>query len=249
LQLRKLKKRIADSHLLNESAAALLHLYIRFCHATTRWDKAGFQEMDEHLREGQPVIMVLWHERLWMSPYMFNTRLGKICAITTESRVATLGQRLLRRFGFESEMIDPKGDPTRFNRKIIGRIRDGYSIAISPDGTRGPPRVAKPFPIKWGRATQVPIFCVTFAMRRKLRVPTWDRSHIPLPFNRGAMLARRWNETIPRRMSSDQLEALVANLEDALNELTLESDRLAGCADRSNSNPELENATKNPPKS
>ena len=226
----QLRKRLAGSEWLIKFGAGLLHLYIRFCHATTRWEREGFEEMEESLRSGQPLISVIWHERLLMSPYLFNTKLGRICAITTESRVATLGKSLLEHFDFESEQIDPKKDPTRFNRQIIRRIRDGYSIGISPDGTRGPPRIAKSFPVKWARSTRVPIFCVSFAMRRTLRVPNWARPHFPLPFNRGVLLVRRWDEDVPRKASAEEIEALTGKLTDALNALTLESDQRVGRA-------------------
>lgn len=228
--IRGVKKRIAQSELLNRCVASLLYFYVRFCYATTQWKYDGFEEMDAQLLEGQPVMIVMWHERLWMSPYMYNTKLGKICAITTESRIAQLGHLLLRRFDFEAEMIDPRKNPLAFNRRILRRIRNGYSIAVSPDGTRGPRRECKSYPIKWVRKSQVPVFCVAFSMRRSLRLPTWDRSRVPLPFNRGALLARRWRETVPKNASQEQIDAFSDRLGNDLNAVTLEADQMVGPA-------------------
>jgi lysophospholipid acyltransferase (LPLAT)-like uncharacterized protein len=184
--------------------------------------------MDAHLLSGKPLIMVVWHERLWMSPYMFNTQLGKICSITTSSRIAYFGHFLLARFGFDAVQLDPKEKTAKVNRQILELIRRGYSIAISPDGTRGPSRVCKPFPISWARKTQLPIFCVTFSLRRALRTPTWDRSLIPLPFNRGALLAHRWEQGLPRIMTKEQVETLSRDLGDQLNILTDDADKRVG---------------------
>jgi len=225
-----LRKRIAASKWVNELAAAIVYRYVRLCHATTRWEREGFDEMYAALREGRPVITVLWHERLFMSMYLFDPELCKICAITTNSRVSYLGQRILSRFDFESVMIEPNDSPVALTREILGRIRNGYSVAISPDGTRGPPRVAKPFPIIWARSARIPIFCVAYSVRRALRLPTWDRALIPLPFNRGAMLVRRWPEEVPRGITDAQTEDLRAKIETAVNDLTDDADRRVGRA-------------------
>lgn len=223
-----LRKRIASSTVFNEIVSFFVYAYLWLCYATTRWDHEGLDEMNECVRSNQPVLTVIWHERLWMSPFLFDTTLGKICSITSESRIAYTGKFLLRRFDFESIMIDPKKNPVGLNRQLFRRIREGYSIAISPDGTRGPPRVAKSFPITWARKTRMPIFCATFAMRWRLKTPTWDRSHIPLPFNRGVLMVRRWTEEIPKDASPEDIEVLTRKLEGALNTLTDEADTMVG---------------------
>ena len=177
------------------------------------------------MREGRPVIILVWHERLLMLNYFFDTDLGKVCAITTDSRMAQLGKRLLRRFKFDTVMIDPKKNSIALNREILRRIRRGESVFISPDGTRGPARVAKSFPIVWARSTQIPVFCAAFSVRRSMRLPTWDRAHIVLPFNRGTMLVRRWEEAVPRNATEEQMEMLRESMCDMLNAVTDEADQ------------------------
>ena len=187
--------------------------------------------MDDLLRSGKPVMILMWHERLWMSPFMFNSRLGKICSITTASRIAHLGRFILQRFGSEVVAVDPKKNALHANREILKYIRNGYSIAISPDGSRGPARVCKPFPLIWASKTQIPIFCVTFSLQRTARLQTWDRPFIPLPFNSGAILARRWDCDLPEKISIDQLERLSAQLQVELDRVTFMSDQKVGRID------------------
>lgn len=221
----KLKKRIVGNSWVNRVVAFFLTLYVRFCYVTTRWDKDGIEEVARIVGAGQPVILVIWHERLLMSPYMFDTRAGKAVAILTDSRMAYLGQIMLGNFGFDALMIPPKANPMSLNREVFRRIKDQQCVVISPDGTRGPPRVAKGFPLVWARTAQIPIFCCAYSIRRCFRLPTWDRAHIALPFNRGAMLLRRWDEEVPRKASAEDLEDLRAKLDRALNDVTDEVDR------------------------
>ena len=226
----KLKKRIVGNEWVNRVVAFFLIAYVRFSYFTTRWDKEGLEEMAEVVASGQPVILVIWHERLLMGPYMFDTNAGKVCSILTKSRMAYLGTFLLRHLNFEALMIPPKANPLSLNREVFRRIQNKQCIVISPDGTRGPPRVAKAFPVVWARTTQVPIYVCAYAVRRSFRLHTWDRSHIVLPFNRGAMLVKRWDETVPRKASADELETLRDKLSHELNDVTDEVDRRVGRA-------------------
>ncbi|MEM1076273.1 MAG: DUF374 domain-containing protein [Pseudomonadota bacterium] len=222
------KKRIAGSVWANRLSANLFYGYIRLCHLTTRWKREGFDEMEALVEQGQPVLVLVWHERLFMSTYLFDSSLGPVSAITTNSRMAYLGKFTLEHFDYDSVMVDPKKSSNALSRQIFRKIRKGESIVISPDGTRGPPRVAKSFPVSWARSAQIPVFCTAYAIRRSLRLPTWDRAHIPLPFNRGAFLARRWEGEVPRDADDDQLEAFRSDMNELLNAVTDDADRMVG---------------------
>ena len=222
---KKIRKKIAKNELVNKLAASFLTGYVRFCHSTTRWEQSGFDDLYEQLDAGTPVIIVMWHERLFFSTYFFDTKRGKVCAITTKSKMAKLGRLMVEKFNFSSLMVPPKSKQMHLNRQILRRIRHGESIVISPDGTRGPARVAKNFPILWARSAQTPVFCASFSVRYFFRIATWDRAQIALPFNRGVMLIRRWEEKVPSRASEEEIEALRSDLNDALNQITQDSDR------------------------
>lgn len=221
----KLKKRIAGNEWINRAVAFILVAYIRFCYFTTRWEKDGLDELFQVVASGQPVIIVVWHERLLMTPCMVDSKAGKYCAIVTKSRMTFLGRFMLRHFGIDALTIPPKANQLSLIVEVLRRIKAKQSIVISPDGTRGPPRVSKDFPLVWSRSTQIPIFCCAHAVRRSVRLPTWDRAQIALPFNRGAMIMRRWEKIPPRETSEEELEALRIKLEQGLNDITDEADR------------------------
>ena len=187
----------------------------------------GFEALDEHLDRGEPVIIVVWHERLFFSTYFFDTTKGRVCAITTNSRMATLGHLMLRKFDFAALMIPPKSQTMQFNRQILKHLKNGGSIVISPDGTRGPAREAKNFPILWARTAKVPVYMASFSVRRYFCLPTWDRSQIALPFNKGAMLIQRWeSEAATSRTSASQVDELCLDLTKAMNDVTDATDAL-----------------------
>jgi lysophospholipid acyltransferase (LPLAT)-like uncharacterized protein len=223
-----LRRKIADSAWFNRSVEGLFAAYIRFAHRTSRWQRSGFGPMDQALKDGDPVIVVLWHQRLMMSPYLFDASRGKMCTLTSGARAGRLAGKVQARFGFETIAMSSHKRHIALSREVLGRIRDGYSLGIAADGPRGPARVASGVPLIWARASGKRVFVVAFGARRVIRLPTWDRMMLPAPWTRGVLMCREWEETVPRKASDEETEALRARLETALDRITDEADRAVG---------------------
>ena len=223
-----LRKRIADSEGFNRAIARILAGYIRFAVRTSRWERRGFEELQDHLRGGEPAVMVLWHQRLIMAAYLFDQDLGKICSLNTNRRAGRMAGLILQAFGFETVSMSPDKREVALSREVLTRIRQGFSVGMATDGSTGPARQSKTFPIVWSRSAQKPIFTVAYSSRPAFLLRTWDRQMIPLPFSRGALVVRRWEEEVPRKLSQDETEALRAKLDAALDAVTEEADQLAG---------------------
>ena len=223
-----LRRKIADSAWFNTGVEAAFAAYIRFAYRTSRWQRDGFEGMDAALRSGEPVIVALWHQRLMMSPYLFDASLGKMCTLTSSARAGRLAGNVQARVGFATIPMSSHKRHIALSREVLGRIRDGYSIGIATDGPRGPARVASTVPLVWARASGCRIFVVSFAARRVLRFPTWDRMMLPMPWTRGVLMCREWERDVPRKATVAETEALRCNLEAALNDITDASDRAVG---------------------
>ncbi len=184
--------------------------------------------MDDAVRNGEPVIMALWHQRLTMAPFLFDRSLGEFCSLTSSARAGRLAGQVLGRFGFDTVPMSSHKRHVALSRIVLGKIREGKSIGIAVDGPRGPARVASTVPIVWARASGCRIFCVSFSANRVATLPTWDRTMLPLPWTRGVLMCREWKQDVPRRASEAETEALRRDLEAELDAVTDESDRATG---------------------
>ncbi|AFO89879.1 DUF374 domain-containing protein [Phaeobacter inhibens] len=219
-----LRKKIADSPKVNRAVEALLAGYVRFAYRTSRWERRGFEEMDACVASGEPVIFVLWHQRLIMAPYLFDTSLGRICALTSAARAGRLAGQILVRLGFETIPMSSHKRHVALSREVLRRTKEGCSIGIAADGPRGPARVSSGVPITWARMTGCRVFTVAFAERKVIKLPTWDRQMLPLPFSRGVLLCQEWTEEVPKKPSDEQAEKLRLRLEASLDEITDRAD-------------------------
>lgn len=229
MSLKKLRKKIANNPRLNRAVESMLAAYVRFAFRSSRWTRTGCDEMDACVARGEPVIFVVWHQRLIMAPYMFNAPEGaRICALTSAARAGRLAGQILVRLGWETIPMSSHQRHVTLSREVLKRIKQGCSIGIAADGPRGPARISSTVPIVWARTSGARVFTVAFAQKRVLRLPTWDKQMLPLPFTRGTITCQEWTDEVPRKPSDEQAEALRLSIEAALDEITDAADAALG---------------------
>lgn len=222
------RRKIADIPWLNRWAEAILAGWIRLAYSTSTWEKIGFEEMENVLRGGEPAILVLWHQRVMMSPYLFDPSLGPICSLTSSSRAGRLAGNVTKRFGMDTINMSSHQRHVALTRAVLRRIREGTSVGIAADGPRGPARIASSVPATWARATRKRVFLVSYSARRVHVLPTWDRLWFPALWTRGVFMCREWHESISSFPEEAEAERLRLSLQNALNAVTDEADRAAG---------------------
>ena len=223
-----LRKKIADSRGFSRVVTGLFAVYIRFAHATSRWQRQGFEAMDAAVRAGEPVVFVVWHQRLMMAPYMFDVSLGPICSLTSGGRAGRMVGVLLGRFGWQNVSMESRKRHVTLSRVVLQKMRQGISVGIAADGPRGPARVSSTVPLTWARSAGCRVFVVSFSANRVVEFPSWDRMWLPAPFSRGVFLCREWAGEVPRKAGAEEVEALRQDFEASLEAVTTDSDRLAG---------------------
>lgn len=224
-----LRKRIADSETVLNWVARRIANYIRKVHRNTKWQRIGYEELDQLAAAGEPVIVVLWHQRLAQSPYFFPLDKGRICSITSAARAGSMVGRVQQLFGMDTIAMSSHKRHVALSREVLGKMKQGISIGIAADGPRGPERVSSTVPLIWARSSGKRVFGITYSARYGRELNSWDRLLMPRArANEGVFICREWTETVPRKASEDQIEALRQSLEDHMNDITAEADRMVG---------------------
>ena len=112
-------------------------------------------------------------------------------------------------------------------RTMIRTLKGGEWVGISPDGPRGPRMRATDGIVTLARMTNMPIIPMTFGFRRRKVLGSWDKFIVALPFSRGVFC---WGDPIivPHTANKEALEHSRLEVEQAMNELCAEADRLCG---------------------
>jgi lysophospholipid acyltransferase (LPLAT)-like uncharacterized protein len=120
-----------------------------------------------------------------------------------------------------------RGSSTRGgSRAVLEILRDKKSdvtIAITPDGPRGPRHHFHEGAVYLASRTGLPVFPVAVSFQHFGRLPTWDQFVVPRPFTRTIV---RLGEAVRVPPDSDRegIEAVRRSLEETLRALTEETD-------------------------
>jgi lysophospholipid acyltransferase (LPLAT)-like uncharacterized protein len=206
-----LRRRAERSPLLAQTSGAAMAGWTRFCHATSRWDVRGAEEVTAATAEG-PVLMLLWHEMVMLGSAHWQAGWGRLVTLHDGSPAGRSAAAAQARMGATPFVVTPGRSNPAVTRDILGLIRAGASLAVTGDGPRGPCRVLKDPALDWARAAGVPVFVYGWAITGMPRAKSWDRMQLARPFARGAVVFRRWEGQVPRRLDEARREALRADL-------------------------------------
>ncbi|HAN04467.1 MAG TPA: hypothetical protein DCQ25_04285 [Elusimicrobia bacterium] len=150
-----------------------------------------------------------------------------LCGMVSKSKDGEYMARILRRFGFSFVRGSTSSGSVMALRGLIKAARDGYSIAITPDGPKGPIFKAQPGLVLTAQKAGIPIVPAACALSRKLILRSWDKYQFPLPFGR---IEAVYGEPI-HVSPTDDVAAKALELENSLNALTEEAEKLLAAGD------------------
>jgi lysophospholipid acyltransferase (LPLAT)-like uncharacterized protein len=155
--------------------------FIRGLRATVRLRHHGDAALREKERRGEHFILAFWHRHLLLMPYSY--RGNRISVLVSQSRDGELIARTVAHFGIDASRGSSSRGGAVGLRSLLRKAGEGYDIAFTPDGPRGPASVVQPGVILAAAATGWPIQPVALAATRCRRLRSWDRFVVPLPLS------------------------------------------------------------------
>ena len=222
--IKKTLKKFLKSDFAVNILSKIAYWYIKFIKKTTKWDLRGVSTFYDNLEKYGSVIFVAWHGRAPMIPPFWDRR-KKLKALVSPHRDGQMIASVLRRFG-----IGNINGSTNENAKgsavaIMKELKQGTTIAIIPDGPRGPSMTMSLSPVYYAQKAGIPVICVTYSVKNSYIVEkSWDRMLLPKPFNKG-ICAVSEPFLIPSNATKKQLEEYRLKIENTLNNLTWEIDK------------------------
>ena len=215
---------------LKDGFARFVGFYLALVYRTTRWDFVGLENLAPTTTENTAGLVCFWHERLPMMSMLAieAQRLGahmKTYVLVSGHNDGRFIGQAVGRFNLGTVIgSSSKGGATSL-RNMLLLLRDGSNIAITPDGPRGPAKVAAAGVAQLAAATGAPIYAASAQCRFHMRMPSWDAMILPfpIPFSRGVIVVEP-AFTVPRANWAEHLPIVV----DALNAASAKADRLCG---------------------
>ena len=144
-------------------------------------DRAGVMKP-----QTQSMIWTFWHNRMLVVPLLRERfaphRRGAV--LTSASRDGAIIAAVMTRFSLRSV----RGSSSRRGAAALialkGELDAGSDVAVTPDGPRGPRYKLGPGVVFLAQQTGAGILPIRIEYSRVVRLKSWDRFMIPLPFSK-----------------------------------------------------------------
>ena len=182
-----------------------------------RLEVFGSENLAQAYQKHGQIICAFWHNRTFLLPfiYRYEMQLTRLVAMVSRSRDGQFLADFLHRFDFRTIRGSSSTGGTETFVQVTRLARQGYDIAIAPDGPRGPSCLVQPGIIKLAQMTSLPIMPVSYQVSIRKELRSWDKLIIPSPCAKVAFEIAP-AITVPRRSGQNGLERARKNLQDRL---------------------------------
>jgi len=192
--------------------SGLAWLYVHFIALTSRISVKGDGTL--------PGIYTIWHRQEVIMTYAQRGR--NLVGLISKSKDGEYMARILQRFGFSFVRGSTTSGGFLSLRSLIKAARGGFSLAITPDGPKGPVFKVQPGAIYLAQKAGIPVIPCASAYAKKKILRSWDKYQFPLPFGRIQVVYGA-----PFYVAeTDDVPAKAVELENVLNALTAEAEDL-----------------------
>ena len=170
----------------------VIALILRLIYCTCRLTVRNAQYREDAEAQYGAVVIAFWHEVLPLAVWRYRN--SGVNTLTSYSRDGDMIARVIARFGIPAM----RGSSSRGGHEALQRmtyaVQQGVTVAITPDGPRGPRRELKLGPAVVSARASAPVVPIGLAVSRCWRMNSWDRMVIPKPF---ARIVCEYGEAIP----------------------------------------------------
>jgi len=189
---------------------------------STRMTVLGGDEYRKLRQAGIPVILLMWHGKIFIVPYFFRRR--NIMPLVSPSADGEIAARIMDGWGYKLL----RGSGAHFMKsawlEMGEELEAGGEVIIVPDGPRGPDRKLKMGCIKLATETGAVLVPFSFSTSKKKNLRSWDRMLMFYPFSKVVAAYGRPIE-IRRGLDAAEMEKERQRVERIMIEFDEETDR------------------------
>lgn len=216
----------------------IIWVYMALCGRTIRWTIEGEEAARKAWSEPSGIIVSAWHASILLLPSGWNRLMrrwpgqkNRSAMLISLSRDGEPVAKAIKHLGLEAV----RGSSTHKRKKrdkggvralaeALRLLKGGGALCITPDGPRGPARIAQNGPVIMAQRANVPILPYAIISAPAKTLSTWDQFRIPYPFTKGAIV---FGEPIYPAPEDDR-ETLRLAIETSLNQAMDRAEMLVG---------------------
>ncbi len=179
---------------------------VRLLGLTWRIRQVGDHAWRGRITRRDPLVLALWHGDLL--PTIWAHRGEGVVMLVSEHADGEIIARIGMRLGQRTVRGSTSRGAVRALLGLVRALQAGDTVAITPDGPRGPRHAVQGGVVAAARRAEAPVVAIGVACSRAWTLGSWDRFRIPMPFAR-IVLAYTAPVTLPQ--AGDEGVSLVSD--------------------------------------
>ena len=158
--------------------------------------------------KGKSNVIAFWHGKMLVGWRVAKKLTANLRAVVSPSRDGQILTDYLGKIGLDTIRGSSDKSPKELLKEIESYLEAGTSIAITPDGPRGPIHEAKPGAVVAAVRSDAELYGLEITMSKSKELGSWDKFEIPLPFSTIEVKVKRIeleNVSIANRQKIDEL--------------------------------------------
>jgi lysophospholipid acyltransferase (LPLAT)-like uncharacterized protein len=170
----------------------------------------------------QNYVLAFWHGTMLL-PWFIHRNDG-FAALTSKSKDGDLLAKQLKHWKYKVVRgSSSKGGDVALG-VMVDLAKNGYSVAITPDGPRGPEHKFKAGAVIIAKRSGVPVVLMGIGIKSKKKLKSWDKFQIPNPFSNVKII---YSDPVyvDSKLGFDETGKIIEECEQKLNELQKEAEK------------------------
>jgi len=198
-------------------------LVYRFWMWSTRITVEGEEPYRRLRDQNKPVILMIWHGRLFITPFFFRNR--DIMPMISPSGDGELLVKLASGWGYKFLRGSGSHSMLKAWAALKKELAAGGEVVIVPDGPKGPGKHVKPGALKLSQVSGAHIVPFSFSAARRKILGSWDGFLLPWPFQRLVAIYGEPFTVDPGGIKEEAFEQERLRIEGLLKELDARADQ------------------------
>ncbi len=211
-------KRFSKTNIGQKLIGFLFYYITSLVSRSIKWEYLVENEKSNIFNIDKRYIFCCWHNRLFVGPHLLprNRIINALQSSHSDGMVTSVAFKYL---GMNVILGSSKKGGMQAFRKMVKCLKLGESIAITPDGPKGPKEEVKEGTIKLAQITDTSIIPLVWATNKFKIINSWDGFVLPYPFSKGVYSFGKPINVL-KKINEEELEFVRQNLENEIKRLT-----------------------------
>jgi len=181
-------------------------------------EKQNIEVIEKLNNKNQNYVLAFWHGTMLLPWYLHSSE--KFIALTSKSKDGDLLAKMLRKWKYNVVRGSSSTGGDVALGIMVDYAKNGYSIAITPDGPRGPRYKFKAGAVVTAKKAGIPVVLAGVGFKRKKILSNWDKFEIPHFFTKAKIV---YSEPVyvDKNLTYEETSKKITECEETLNDLQI----------------------------